>query len=335
MKTKTKLTVLRTVYPPISSSFASALKNDKEVERQLRLSDFYMIGARPEARLRNFEMTESGETLKFDFMIRERPAVPVMIKPHELPGVASHAGEGFLLEIDSAGAGFRFWSDKPHAPGSEVLEWFSTESLLWNAVRGRSGIYGLENSRALSTFDLLYIGIAKKGDSFDRLIKKGHEKRMEILSSEYPLTPGARVSDEVTLFLFTADPLIMTTISDADDVDDELLTGTYDGKRIVADAEKAFVRLLEPQYNKVIFKKYPKGTDGLYGQGFARYVYVIGEEMAFVTPNGTICGGVDVSGLPTNAADAILVEGEDVRLLKAGMHFPAGDPAGIADATGA
>ena len=330
MKTKAKLTVLRTVYPPISSSFASALKKDKEVEQLLRRSDFYMIGARPEARLCNFVIQDKSGLLNFDFMISGCPTVPVMIKPHELLGIASYAGESFQIEIDDAGTGFRIWSDKPHAPSSKVLEWFSTESLLWHAVRGRPGIYGLEDSRSLSTFDLLYIGIARKGDSFDRLIKKGHEKRMEILSSEHPLTPGARVSDEVTLFLFAADPLIMTTIDNAEDVDDELLAGTYDNKRIVADAEKAFVRLLEPQYNEERFKSYPKSADGLYGQGFARYVYVIGEEMAFVTPNGTLCGGVDLLGLPTNQADAIYVEGENVRLLKAGVDFPAGDPAEVA-----
>ncbi len=297
----------------------------------LRESDFYLIGIRPEARLRNFSVNSETNALHFDFVIAGRPAVSVLIKLDELPGVVSYEGETFQIEIDPGGVGVRIWSGEPHATNSDLLEWFSTDSLLWNAVRGRPGIYGLDDSRTLSTFDLLYVGIAKKGDSFDRLIKKGHEKRMEILSSEHPRTPGARVSDEVTLFLFQADPLIMTTIDNANDVDDDLLAGTIDNKRIVADAEKAFVRLLEPQYNEQLFKNYPKSADGLYGQGFARYVYVIGEEMAFGTPNGTICGGVDASGIPANTADAIYVEGESVRLFKAGVDFPLGDPSAVAE----
>jgi hypothetical protein len=325
MKTKTKLTVLRSVYPPISSSFASLLRKDKEVEARLRQSDFYMIGIRPEARLRNFE--GDAKTLNFDFVINGLDPVPVLIRLHELPQVADYDGATFMLEIDGEGTGFRIWSGEPHGPESRVLEWFTTESLLWHAVRGRAGIYGLEDSRALSTFDLLYVGIATGQDSFERLINKGHQKRMEILSSEYPLAPGARVSDEVTLFLFAADPLIITTIDDADDVDDDFLNGGVENDRIVADAEKAFVSLLKPSYNDQLFKNYPKGIDGLYGQGLKRYGYVLGEEMAFVTPNGTICGSVDLLGMPTNTADAIFVEGDDVRLVKAqDLSSEDGDP---------
>lgn len=290
MKSKSKVTVLETVYPPISSSMASVLKEYKDVEAMMRESDFYMIAARPEAKLRDFDVDEEGQVLRLDIAVYGQASVPVTIMLKELPGVEAYAGDTYQLEMDQEGAGLRIWTGKPHADGSEILEWFTPDSLLWFASRGRPGIYGLEGARSLSTFELLYIGIAKTGDSFDRVINKGHEKRMEILSSEPQRGPGARVSDEVVLFLFQALPTFMTTIDSEDDIDDELIFGTYDNKRIVKDAEKAFVKLLEPAYNKELFKKYPKGTDGLYGQGFERYAYVIGENVVFVTPNGTIRG---------------------------------------------
>lgn len=44
--TKNKLTVLTTVYPPISSADAVRLMRVPAVEEMLRTSDFYMIGAR-------------------------------------------------------------------------------------------------------------------------------------------------------------------------------------------------------------------------------------------------------------------------------------------------
>ncbi len=44
--TKSKVTFLETVYPPISNQEAIWLKNDTEVEALLRQSDFYMIGGR-------------------------------------------------------------------------------------------------------------------------------------------------------------------------------------------------------------------------------------------------------------------------------------------------
>lgn len=285
----------------------------------MRQSDLYMIGIRPEARLRNF--TNDEKTLRFDFIIRGCDPVPVVIQIHELPQIANYDGDNFTLEIDRGGTGFRIWSDEPHGTKSRLLEWFTTESLLWHAARGRTGIYGLEDSRALSTFDLLYVGIATEQDSFERLINKGHQKRMEILSSEYPLSPGARVSDEVTLFLFTADPLVITTIDNANDIDDDFFNSGIDNDRIIADAEKAFVSLLKPQYNEQLFKNYPKSVDGLYQQGLKRYGYVIGEEISFVTPNGIICGGVNRFGNPTSAADTILVEGDEVRLVKDHIEY--------------
>jgi hypothetical protein len=110
------------------------------------------------------------------------------------------------------------------------------------------------------------------------------------------------------------------------DFTDADLSGDYDAKRIVCDAEKAFVSLLKPEYNVEKFANYPKGQDGLYGTGFARYGYMIGEEMAFNTAHGTIRGGVRPDGMITNAADAIFIEGDTVRLYRSGVDFPADDP---------
>ncbi len=325
MKTKSKMTVLRTVYPPISDALASDLKNDPAVEKMLRCSNLYMIGIRPRARLIDFELTKDG-LAKFNFTVAGHDDVPVTINISELPGVDSYDGETFRVQVDCAGTGFRIWTDEPHASQSELLEWFTTESLLWYAARGRKGIYGLENSRTLSTFELLYIGIARESDSFERLLKKGHEKRVAILSAEHPRACCERVSEEVTLFFFKADPVVATTIDSADDVDDELIDAPYDSKRILADAEKAFVQLLEPKYNSVTYKKYPKGADGVYEQGFSRYSYVIGEEMVFTTHKGTIAGCIGKAGLPTTAADGIYVEGDNVWLVKSGEKFPYGNP---------
>ena len=53
--TKTKLTALRTVYPPISNADAVRLMRDPDVEALLRDSDFYMIGGRAQARMVDLE----------------------------------------------------------------------------------------------------------------------------------------------------------------------------------------------------------------------------------------------------------------------------------------
>lgn len=310
--TKNKLTVLTTVYPPISSADAVRLMQIPAVEEMLRTSDFYIIGARALARMSNPSFDRATNDLRFDFAIGDEPPQPVRVALQELPGVKALKGKDFLVEFDAAGSGFRVWDEDGPREDEEPAEWFTTEKLLWDRTRGRPGIYGLDNCRDLATYDLLYVGIAKVGDSFDRLLARGHKARQEILSSEHARAPGARPSDEIFLFMFKAEPLIMTTFDFDHEFTDEDLSGAYDAKRIVADAEKAFVHLLDPPYNREKFVNYPKSKDGLFGQGYQRYGYVIGEQMAFNTLHGRVRGGVDQFGIITNDADAIFVEGETV-----------------------
>ena len=89
-----------------------------------------------------------------------------------------------------------------------------------------------------------------------------------------------------------------------------------------SDAEKAFVSLLQPQYNIVRFGSYPKGKDSLFGSGFDRYGYVINETVVYNTARGRIKGACDQRGLISNDADFIFVEGEKVSLFVSGTDFP-------------
>ncbi|MBK5122282.1 hypothetical protein IQ288_20725 [Burkholderia sp. R-69980] len=78
-----------------------------------------------------------------------------------------------------------------------------------------------------------------------------------------------------------------------------------------------------PQYNKVLFKSYPKGKDGLYDAGFTRYAYNIGEILTFSTPKGEIKGDWDAAhDFMTNGADCIFVEGNEVQFMVSGTDFP-------------
>jgi hypothetical protein len=324
--TKSKLTLLETVYPPISNQEAVWLQNDPEVEALLRQSDFYMIGGRAEAKYLNLAIDADTHVITFDFAIGEDFRDPVEIRARDLPAVEKLKAETFWIEAGDKI--IRVWDGPIGEPGSNVLEWFTTEKLIWDRSRGRTGIQRFDRYRAAATYDLLYVGIAKVGDSFDRLISNGHKARMEILGNELQRYPGARVTDEIYLFLFNVQPLIMTTFEPKHDFENEDFSGAYDHKRIVADAEKAFVGLLKPEYNVVKFASYPKGADGLYGSDFVRYGYVICEAISFNTAHGRIRGNRDAAtGFITSDAGSIFVEGSTVKLFVSGVDFPAEPPA--------
>lgn len=321
-KFQSKLTTLRTVYPPMSNADAFRLMRDADVEKMLRTSDFYMIVARAQARFLNPKVDQDAEEITFDFVVGNGPANSVRFILRELPGVEALGGANLFIEIDNAGTGFKIWDGPANEAGADVVEWFTTEKLLWDRARERPGIVGLDNVRDLATYDLLYVGIAKKGDSFDRLLARGHKTRQDILSAEPQRFPGARVSDEIFLVLFKVDPILIQTFDPNHEFSDDDLNPSIAAKRIVADAEKAFVHLLSPEYNGEKFKNYPRGTDGLYRSGYGRYGYVIGEEMAFNTARGSFRGSLGRGGMIDNDADAIFVTGDEVTLFRAGVDFP-------------
>jgi hypothetical protein len=320
--TRSKLSRLEIVYPPISNQEAVWLQHDPEVEALLRSSDFYMIAGRAEAKFLNILADPDAHELKFTFAVGHSFTDEVKLSLRELPGVAAHLPGRYWLEAGEKM--IRLWDGPIEQEGSNVLEWFTTEKLIWDRSRGKAGIEGFDSYREAAIYDLLYVGIAKVGDSFDRLIRNGHKARMEILANESQRFPGARVTDEVYLFMFSVQPTIITTFERNHDFADEDFCPAIDQKRIVADAEKAFVSLLKPQYNVVKFSNYPKGADGLYGSAYVRYGYFIVEDIAFNTVHGRIRGSrVSHTEWISNSADAILVEGDSVALLISGVDFPA------------
>ncbi|MBZ9791673.1 hypothetical protein K9B32_16325 [Rhizobium sp. 3T7] len=320
--TKSKVTFLETVYPPISNQEAVWFQSDPEVEALLRRSDFYMIGGRAEAKYLDLAFDSETDIVTFNFAIADDFRDPVAIHIRELPEIADSGADSFWIEAGDKG--IRIWDGPVNGKGSNVLEWFTTEKLIWDRSRGRSGIHGLDRYRDAATYDLLYVGIAKVGDSFDRLISRGHKARMEILSNEPQRYPGARVSDEIFLFLFHVQPVIMTTFEPTHDFENDDFSGAYEQKPIVADAEKAFVSLLKPEYNVQLFKNYPKGADGLYGSDYVRYGYSICEAVTFNTAHGRFRGSRNpLTGFITNDGDCIFVEGDAVQLYLSGVDFPA------------
>jgi hypothetical protein len=281
---KFKISHLKLAYPPLSSQEAVWAEDDPEVEKFLRQSDFYRIGGRREVILSDF--TKIGNDYSFKVACGDELVDSATVHFDRFgfdPGtvLTIRVNEKLILLADGPGDDAR------------VIGQLTTEQLLYHRAQCDAFISGLGRYREFLKYDLLYVGIAKEGDSYSRLIANGHQPRTKILSNELQRGPGARVADEIYLFLFRVEPFFVNTY----DLDDEFEFMTEptksEQKRIVADAEKAFVSLLNPEYNKVLFKNYPRGKDGLYTAGLTRYLYSIGEVLSFSTPKGEIKGDWD------------------------------------------
>lgn len=317
------LSTLHLVYPPVSSYEADGVKDDPQVEALLRTSDFYVLAMRSEVHFDVENIETNGDVWTVPVSGETTDGQP--IADHVTLGIEALATAtlGHMPETFTADIGpkvLRFWPVEQAAVedgGVEPFEWFTTEKLLHDKGRGVAGIGGLDQHRDFATYELLYVGIAKKTDTFNRLFERAHHARQKVLSGEWSRRSGARVTDELILFPFRVEPTIFRTMGPEDgptDTSDDAWAEYR--KRVVADAEKAFVHLLDPQYNVEKFASYPKGIDGLYGGDHQRYGYLIAENITFSTANGTMRGSLNPElGIFDDSADWILVSGDEVQLI--------------------
>ncbi|WP_432462535.1 hypothetical protein [Citrobacter freundii] len=312
---------LTLVAPPISNSLASTItKDDAGIISRLRQSHFYMICGRAKAKFSKVTGVDNKGYMPVEINLDSGLSSIGFI---HIPSMRffRDAPDNFDLKIKSNEDFITvFYND-------EIVFHMTPDELLMRRGRHENIVSGFDNYREIMTFDLLYVGIAKENqDSYNRLIAKGHKARMDILASEEQRTPGARVSDETYLLLFKVEPLTITTFSGSGDLDDDDLNFSIDYHRVVADAEKAVINAFKPKYNKQLYASYPKGTDGLYKQGYDGYSYAISEGVAFNTAYGTIKGARDYTGfLLSNDADFISVNGDEVTLHISGVDFNVGN----------
>ncbi|QAY80374.1 hypothetical protein [Sphingosinicella sp. BN140058] len=280
------------------------------------MSDFYMIAGRAEMLFDEVRADPNTGVVNVDIRLTTGLADSGEIRMRELPGVADSDAEAIVLQT---GQKIVKMVDRDADQTDEPLDWFSTEKLLFDRWRGRTGIAGFERYRDFATYELLYVGIADERDSFDRVIASDHKKRLDILTNEMQRFATSRVTDEVYLFLFAVEPLFITTFDVEEDVTEDALSDMpVPAKQIVKDAERAFIKLMDPVYNDTKYKSYPKGKPNLKATGIDRYAYVIGEDITFDAPGGRMRGGWDPILGWSNAADAITVADGKLQFFRAG-----------------
>lgn len=215
--------------------------------------------------------------------------------------------------------GFKFYNkDK------EFIAWLTPERLIYEYAHNKIEVVGLDGWGKLFKYNILYIGKATDQDIWARLT--GHEKLQEILSKEMPLQYGTVPSHEITLLLFRINSFenfeILGNFEDMQNLDKIIsedgvndlfeLKAPPKEKNIFLDAEKAFVKLLNPEYNKIKFKSYPKSDDGLYNQDYDVFSYKLREDIIL------ICNDVEIFGSNDDAeSDTIqIVNNKEVKIIK-------------------
>ncbi|MCZ8408182.1 hypothetical protein O9649_10315 [Achromobacter dolens] len=312
------IATLDLICAPIPNSRVSEISENADAVRILRQSDFYMIGARATCLFTGIFQSDNGK-IGFTLQVQGGKKGTGFIDVLKLPPIKKLEGSANI----SVGYSEHFISLSKIENDDKItpLAVLSPEDLLWRRGRQEPFISGLDNHLELASYDLLYVGIATQTDSYARLIAKGHQARQEILSNEPQRYPGARVSDEIFLFLFTAEPLLIKSWGPNDTIDNGDLEMSYNNNRLVADAEKAFISILRPKYNSQLYSNYPKGKDGIYSEGYTGYTYSLSDGIILRTQYGSMKGAREGELTLSNNADFISIQGDSVKLHIAGIDY--------------
>lgn len=297
------------VYPPVSNQLADWLWEDEEVREMVKHSKLYMIAQRQELLFENIRLDSNTRMLHFDLCcgnVRSRDIIFPTTQFEELNG-------NFTYDFDASPRHIRFVTDKPK---ERCVRWFSPDSFLYAWWRNKICLRNPPDVRSFTNFDLHYVGISKESNSFARLFQNGHENRAKILTNAQPIVRHARVSDEVMLFLFDVEPIGFKVWGFDEYGASESAGATSDPtpNQVISDAEKAFIKVLKSEYNKLRYSSYPAGADGLGHLNLHRYGYIIDEPLTFHTLEEHIRGGDLLN--TEDPPDMIAIEGGSVQLMR-------------------
>lgn len=313
-----KFSFLELTNYPVTNQEVEIFKSASWFRQNASNSHFYMIVSRPQISFKAIESNElnaidgmqsfevsSGAALKDTFILRSEEVPEVKALEEGAPYILGREGPVLVL-----------CKKRNPQVNSDVYRDWTIQKLIWERSRNSPWILGLNKFREFQTFNLLYVGIAPASDTLNRLIEGAHHARQKILSNEYPIEYGTRVTDEVSVLMFEINPLFIQDLKDDADVLNPLFIEGYEDSPIIKDAEKAFISLLNPKYNTQMYRSYPAGKDGMYDAGFDGYSYSIAENITLNSPTGPFMGARDNSGiLFSNKADSIYVTGDNVEVI--------------------
>ena len=300
---------LELVYPPISNQEGEWLWEDLEVREYVKRSQLYMIGHRKELKFADVEFVpiEFG-IIKFKLVLDNiiSPYISLSVR-----GMMQHlyaTGNSIVLE-----AGDKLIRVRDEET-DKIIFWMTPDKFLFDYSKHRNDHFSVTiekmfDLKVFSRFELYYVGISKENDSFSRLFERAHHGRLKILSNEIQKTRTARLTDELLIFMFDLKYFNINIIEQ--DIED-LYYYTDNHTAVVADAEKAFIKLMNIKYNKVKYLNYPYSKDGLYNSKLDRYLFSINENIVFYTNDIEFVGAYDYYA----KKDAILVEEDYAEILK-------------------
>jgi hypothetical protein len=331
MKHSALATYFSLAYPPISNYDFSFIREEKVVQEYLKKSQLYMISQRPKLVFDNV-FIDTDQNIHFEIRQETTEYKVYGILPVRQSAFLTNLDDDIYVEFGSHNKEYTF--DKPpfnnldgfkfYNKDEVFIAWLTPEKLIYEYSHNTIEVAGLDGWGELFKYKILYVGKATDQDIWQRLT--GHETLQDIISKEFPLQYGSLPTHEITLLLFKINAFenfeVLGNFQEMQNMDKILDTKSLENlfvlkappeeKNIFLDAEKAFVKLLNPEYNSVKFKSYPKSKDGLYKEKFDVFSYKLRDNIVLICNDTEIFGSTD-----DNESDTIqIIDNKEVKVIK-------------------
>lgn len=294
-------------FAPMSAYHFRKLIQDKGFHENVFDSHLYIIAQRKELTFNNFNF---GEELKLSFEIKQE-GNPLSIKctlPLIQENITTDLSKQINLKLHNRKntiekkVGFPFDGTQGFTikeidvSGKEIktLAWFSPDKLFQNYWKGHIQADFSDDFRKMCEFKIHYVGKSTEQNICKRL--SNHSTFQEILINEEPFSYGNIPSNEIMILLFKI--VDNNTIvswgqeSDAEEISSYLSDYKLPSdKTISLDAEKALIKHLQPEYNKILYDSFPKKTDLINVDYHNTIFYGFSDPIDLIYKKGRIKGG--------------------------------------------
>lgn len=273
---KALISELELGFTPISVYVFNILINDAKFHEFVDDSHLYIIAQRRELTFNNFNL--SDKAVKFEIRQEDNLESIECVLPIYQKNIASDMDKYLNIRFHDRRIKKGSKSSPPYNNTQAItfreidkitgeikhLIWLSPERLFYCLWNEEIEVNLNKDYRQMLEYKVHYVGKSTEQNICRRLSK--HSTFQEILTNQDALTYGNIPSNEIVILLFK----IKNNNSFTSWGENESREGlanfiknyeTKDDKVISLDAEKALIKHLQPEYNKILYKSYPTESD--------------------------------------------------------------------------
>lgn len=294
-------------YSPISSYHLGLLTRNKKFYESVDDSHLYIIVQRKEITFHQLSFSKD-RILKFEIRQKDNDQIINCELPLEQDGFRLDFKKEIQLRVhdrrntlekkieyplDGMQA-FSIIEKDPSTQKSELAGWFSPDKLFYHHWKDDLIAKFSDDYRDMLNFKIHYVGKSTEQNICKRL--SNHSTFQEILINETPFSFGNIPSNEIMVLLLRIcdNNSIVSWGKHAtpEEMADFILNYQLPSDKTVSlDAEKALIKHLQPQYNKILYHSFPQNNDLVNMDYHSIILYAFRDPISLLYNQGVMKGG--------------------------------------------